>query len=474
MLTLALGPFLSVAALQEPSPSLERDLTAPSAWVRQEAARELASGDGDAEAWLLHELDRGSPPRRRALLYAAALRGSDDCFAALERAARRERRPEPNHAFALLLYGTFHPDAGTDPEADWKRAASDGERAFLVAGLLSRPERLGADAWRLLAARHPNRVVLGLLDAGELLLGRSLPAGGDEPVRASARLLTSVLPQQRPLSGDEVDWTSDLTLPLLWRVAARRDPPRTLDDLRGSTPVGAWRGLALALYELPADQRQEAFLWLRPRLRDAEAVAWAWGAAGDLGLDLPAPIEGAALVPGEVAGILRLALHRRAEAVEAAAARLEAARRAFRAGRGGEDLRLAAALVLALAGGEGDRELLREAIRKAAPRWRVTLQPVWRFAERSLDDPALERAWLTRWARRLGAGALGYLDAEGPRLVALVLAGGTQAAEESLRLAEVAPRLQALAEHDFAVDADVWADVVAFLLGPDYRWDAEP
>lgn len=455
---------LLLAAQSTPPADLLRALTVSDAAARQDAAREIAASGAGYEKWLLRQMRSGSPEGQRAMMLAAGLVGSDATLAALEELAVRGRKPDPQRAFALLVYGAFHPHAGVDPETDWRRASSPYERACLLSGLLAQARRFESDAWVTLAVQDPDPCVAALLEVADVLLGRSPPPRPAEPLSYSARLLTSVLPLQPRI--EDLVAARSWDPPPEWLIGARRRPARSFEELRSVPLAGAGFATALALGELERPERQDCFLWLDARLQDPGARAILWGLAGDLGLDLAG--AGERVDAAEVAGLLRLALQDPTRAERGAQARLAAARAAFHAAVSvGE--RLPAALLLALAGSAEDLETLRARIEAAEPRERLVLQPVWKFAQRGFGDPALQRRWIARWSRDLGAGHFGWLDRQGPRWTAYLLAGGSRAAEQDPRLQPRVPALERL-RHDYALDASLHYDVVEFLLGGSYRW----
>lgn len=95
------------------------------------------------------------------------------------------------------------------------------------------------------------------------------------------------------------------------------------------------------------------------------------------------------------------------------------------------------------------------------------LQPVWKFANRSLGTA--RKNWLESWSRELGAGWIGFLDKEGPRWVAYQLVGGTVAAEGREEIATPYPELQ-LVPKDYAGDHLLYRDLAVLLLDGVYRW----
>jgi hypothetical protein len=463
--------FVSLSAgllclTQSPPPAaLQRALAASDTATRLRAARELAEGGATWEKWLLRELGGGSPEEDRALVLACGLLGSEASFEALQRATDRGRKPEIERAFALLVYGALHPAAGADPKEDWKRGVTPYERACLLAGLLAQAHRFETDEWHALAIKDPDATASVLLEIADVLLGRSPPVRTADPLAMSGRLLTSILPQQPAVSW--IASAEDLGLPRAWQMAARQHPPRSLVALRAVPLADENAAVVLALYEVPESQRAELFAHFRTRLQAPEARAWLWGAAGDLGLDL-APVSLQTLDPAEVAGLLRLALRDPTAAERAALSRLALARKDF-AVADSPAARFPAALVLALAGGSEEHALLRQAIEVAAPRERLDLQPVWKYAQRGFGEAGLQREWIARWSRRLGAGAMGFLDREGARWTAYVLAGNTRAASQSPRMQPRIPALDCI-PHDHALDVSLHADVIEFLIGGEYRW----
>jgi hypothetical protein len=455
---------LLLAAQATPPADLQRALTVADAAARQRAAREIAASGASYEKWLLREMRSGSPEGQRALMIAAGLIGSPETLAALEALAVRGRKPDPQRAFALLVYGSFHPQAGADPEADWARAGSPYERACLLAGLLAQASRYEADAWVTLAIREPDPVADALLEVGDVLLGRAPPVRSSEPLSFSARLLTSVLPLQPRIVA--LDAAESWALPPEWLLGTRRTPGRRFEDLRTVPLAGPGFAIALALGELSRAEQIECFAWLDSRFLDPVARAILWGLGGDLGLDLGGATD--VLDPAAVAGLLRLALQDPTRAERGAQARLAAAHAAFEAAHSADE-RFPAALIFALAGGEREQEDLRLHLERTDPRERLALQPVWKFAQRGFGDLALQRSWIARWSRQLGAGHFGWLDRQGPRWTAFLLAGGTRAAEQDPRLQPRVPALERM-RHDYALDASLHSDVLEFLLGGSYRW----
>ncbi len=465
MLIASLLAGLLLAAQSAPPADLQRALTLADAAARQRAAREIASGGATYEKWLLRQMGRGSPEERRALMIAAGLLGSPETLAELESLAVRGRKPDPQRAFALLIYGCFHPNAGADPEADWKRGVSSYERACLLTGLLARSRCFESDAWVPLASREPDSCATALLEVAEVLLGRAPPVRSTDPLSYSIRLVTSVLPLQPSITDFQI--AESWGLPPAWVWGARHEPRRSFAELRSIPLAGTGSAIVLALPELDRSEQAPFFLWLNDRLQEPRSRAILWGLAGDLGLELP-PSTSVALDPAEVAGLLALALQDPTQAERGAQARLPHARTAFRAASNFTEL-FPAALVLALAGVPEDHELLRARIEAADARERLELQPIWKYAQRSFGDVSLQREWQKLWARRLGAGRQGWIDLEGPRWAAYLLTGGTRAAVQDPRLQPRIPALEQM-KHDYALDASLHSDVVEFLLSGSYRW----
>jgi hypothetical protein len=466
---LALVGLLAVSPLQEPSEALQRSLRLDSSATRYRAAEQLSVSGAEGEAWLLKEIGKGSPERQRALLLACALIGSERTLAKVEEAARRgsRRRADPQRAYALLLYGATHPEAGKVPELDWKRCQTDYERACLLAGLLARPQALRAGEWDELLADDGEAELGALLAAGRMLAGETLPMSEDADMRlAAAHLLTSVLPGAAGLPTETVQaWVG--RLPELWVAAARRAPSRSAAEARRLPAAASGMAAGLLLYEVAAEDRQEVFQHFDARLIDADARAWLWGTAGDLGLEFPAPETGERLDPAEVAGMLRLALRHGGRASQAARDRLPAARLRLDEGGLAQDL-WPAALVIALALADSeerdpdDLARLRDRVVDEDAAARVRLLPAWNLARGALSDPSVRAHWLSTWSRGLGAGPAGYLDREGPRWVAFLLVGDTQAAEERLPLRQ-APEGLALEARDYSRDHNLYRDVADYL-----------
>ncbi len=463
------------AGLQEPGEALRRDLTEQNPGLRREAAVAIAAMGRGAENWLAREVSKGSPGRRRALLLAAALMGTERSLALVERAVRPGGRPDQERAWALLLYGAHHPGVlEEEPRRTLRRAASDFERACLLAGLLTRAGDTDPEAWAEALgrrAREPRlRALLRMLHALVAARGQDGQQGpGEPPVgapEAAAVLLASTLPGAAPLPAAWLEGKEMAALPEIWRVAARRVPPRKLVELRSSPAGGPGGGLAMVLYELAEDQRQDAFDLLRERLVEAGPRLWLWGAAGDLGLALPEP--GEELSDPEVATLLRLAARDLETARGEARRRLPQARARFAARRPGRD-HWPAALVLALAGEEEDRDRLRESLRAADPVGRLRLQPVLQLALGNLDTEEARQGWFRRWSRDLGAGYFGWFDRQGPLWIAHLLVGGTEAATQVPELSREFPALHGSRDH--SRDDTLYPDLADLLLSGLYHWD---
>lgn len=453
-------------AAQEPTQAQQRALAADDVAMRFSAAQELAAGDEIAEKWLLREAGKGTEQRQRALLLAASLMGTTACQAVVEKAASRGRKPNPIRAFALLLYGQYHPAAGSEPRKDWDRCASDFERACLLAGLLAHPERLQVDPWPTLVAKRKEPTLEVLLDLSTRLVEAGEPPATD-PLAFSAALLASVDPRYPALPGEIFGALPAGGFPDLWWTSAPRFPARAWEDLRRQALVGEQVGLVLTLYEVEKGQQQALFDHFRMRTIGKAESGWLWGAAGDLGLEFPDPEE-EALTAHRVGGILRLARRDFPKAVLAAQASLPAARSVFRS-RTPFEQRWPAAVLLAIGQEERDLQVLKQAFQAASGVERHRLTPIWKFANRGLGEGALRDHWLDAWSRGLGAGWRGYQDIQGPRWTAYLLAGGSLAAENQAELAARYESLESLPK-DYSPDHILYRDLVEFLLSGNYRW----
>lgn len=457
--------LICAAPLQDPPPALQRAFQADQVHVRHDAARTLAVGDERAEAWLLQEVRKGTEERQRALLLAAALMGTPDCLKEVERAARKGRKPEPLRAFALLLYGSFHPAAGEDAAKDWERCSSEFERSCFLAGLLTRPQRMLVDPLPALIRKRKEQGPLTLLRLAEALPGNGYPSGTTLADRA-ASLLLSVDPRRAILELDVSD--ARYGFPALWSETQRQEPPRSLADMRRRTLVGERIGSALALLEMDAGDRQALFDHYVPRAVGEVESLWLWGTAGDLGLAFPAPEKDTQLRLCHAAGILRLYRRERHQGLTAARAYLALARADFASHRPLEH-RWGATLLLALAGEEADLLALKAAYQDADPVLTYRFAAVWQFANRRLGSADLIDHWLDVWCRDLGSGWQGYLDREGPRWVGYLLTGGSLAAENHDLLSTRHEGLEVVAK-DYALDHVVYRDIVEYLMDGDYRW----
>ena len=469
VLAIVLSGLLAVVSPQEPSAELQRALTLDSSTTRYRAAVRLAAMGGDGQAWLLKQVGKGSPERQRSLLLACALLGSEPALAEVEKVARRgsRRRADPQRAYALLLYGAYHPAAGEKPKEDWARCQSDFERACLLAGLLAHPARLVSRQWDAQLADSGAAELATLLAMGRLLAGEEVALSADVDARfAAAALLASVRPEAaaRPAAFVEAQRGR---VPALWVAAARRDPSRGAEQLRRLPAAGEGAAAGLILREVEPSARQEVFQHFHARLIEPQARAWLWGTAGELGLELPPPLDAERLDSAEVAGILELARTQSASAASAAAARLGAARaRLDEGGLAEETWPAALTLALVLADAEDrdaeDLQRLQSHLEQASAVDKVRLWPVWNLARGALAEAAVRDHWLAVWSRDLGAGAIGFLDVEGPRWLAYLLVGGTQAAEERLQLLEAYPALE-LASRDYSRDHNLYRDIADFL-----------
>ncbi|MGB0952480.1 MAG: hypothetical protein ACPG31_04605 [Planctomycetota bacterium] len=451
--------------MQDPPPALQRAFQADQVHVRHDAARSLAVGDERAEAWLLQEVRKGTEERQRALLLAAALMGTPDCLEVVERAARKGRKPEPLRAFALLLYGSLHPAAGEDAAKDWERCSSEFERSCLLAGLLTQPQRILVDPLPELIRKRKEEGPLALLRLAEALPGNGYPPGTTLADRA-ASLLLSVDPRRSLL---ELELGEDrYEFPALWSETRRQEPPRSLEQMSRRTLVGDRIGSVLALFEIEVDARQALFDHYAPRaVGDLESL-WLWGAAGDLGLSLPAPGKEEQLRLCHVVGALRLYRRDRARGLIFARSYLDLARADFADDRPLQN-RWGSTLLLAMVAEEQDVLALKEAYAVVDPVLTYRFAPAWQFANRRLGSADLVDHWLDTWSRDLDSGWQGYLDREGPRWVGYLLTGGSLAAKNHDLLSTRHKGLEIVSK-DYALDHVVYRDIVEFLMDGDYRW----
>ncbi len=451
---------------QEPDPALIRKLDAVEPGTRVQAAQELAELGSSIEKWLHKKVRSGSANRQRSLLLAAALLGSDDSWELIESEARRGRKAEANRAYALLLYGAYHPNAGTSAKSDWKRAATDFEKSCLLAGLLARSGEVDLDGFHMLIDRKGSdrqKALLAMLDGVQ---GRATAVDGEHGFGRGARLLTTLIGSNPPLPANDIaDLGKDL--PESWVLAAQRSPGRSLDLLK-STPLGGPSGaVVFALREVAADQRQQAFDFLKERVTESPSVEWLWGVAGELGLDLRRPSK-SALVRGEVAGLLRLALRNFPMAETWARDRAAVARQSLVGADGTGKGQMEAAMILALAGLPEDHDWFKQALENGTAQTRERLQPLWLLATRKLDTSVARGQWLSKWSRDLGAGSVGFLDREGPRWVALSLVSGSLALDEHEMLQGYADSFPTKLDHPFT--DEFYADLAAYLNSEEYRF----
>jgi len=139
-LLLAAGSLLA----QGPASSLQKEFASQDPATRLHAALRYVASESPDPKWLRKELHHGSPGRTRALLVAAALLGTEDSLSLVEEASRRGKRKDSLRAFALLLYGAFHPRVVAEFGESLHRPASSEERDLLLAGTLMQARRLPA------------------------------------------------------------------------------------------------------------------------------------------------------------------------------------------------------------------------------------------------------------------------------------------------------------------------------------------
>ncbi|MDA0666282.1 MAG: hypothetical protein O3A95_01735 [Planctomycetota bacterium] len=452
--------------MQAPTPALQRALISDDAVARFEAAREIATGDERTQSWILEEEEKGTAQYQRAILLAASLMGTEKTFAMVERASKRGRKADPNRAFALLLYGSFHPDAGIEASRDWDRCVTSFEQACLLSGLLSRPERLVVAPWPSLITSEKDAALIGVLDVALRLTGSK--ALGNHALSEAAVMLTSVNPRLDPLPAGLFEQQKQASYPDMWRLTARRTPERSLEDLQNQALVDEHIGLVLCLFEVQGKHRQALFHHDRSRAMGPTEQAWLWGAAGELGLEIPGPTK-PTLELHQVAGVLGLAQQNLKKAKEIAQSYSKVAGRAFSL-NASFTTRWTAGTILALSGMEADRLLLQQAFEKASGVERQRLNPIWKFANHGFEDETLRSYWLRHWIRDLGGSWIGYLDAEGRRWTAYLLLGGSTEAKNREPLSVAYPELEVLPK-DYAVDHVLYRDLAEFLLSDEYRWN---
>lgn len=466
MLVLNLITWLGLLLPQEPEPALIRKLDAVEPGTRLNAVVELAELGTGIEKWLHKKMNSGSANRQRSLMLVAALLGTEESWDLLDNESRRGRRAESKRAYALLLYGAYHPMAGLSAKDDWKRASTDFEKSCLLAGLLARPDEIDMDGFHALIDRKGTDRQKALLAMMDGLRGRPLSLNAESGFERGAQLLVTLLAEPAALTTAQIRELSD-QLPEPWALAAQRTPGRTLDQLKGM-PVGGPSGaVVFALRESDAGQRQAVFDYLKERVTEAPAAAWLWGEAGDLGLDLRRPTK-AELTTAEVAGLLRLALFQFQQAEEIAISRANVAREVLKEYSWPARGVFEAVVILALAGQPEDHDWFKEALETGTAQSRSQLQPLWLLATRKLDNGQARSQWLSNWSRQLGAGSVGFLDQEGPRWVALSLVAGSMAADEKEMLQGYTEPFPAKLDHPFT--DEFYADLATYLTSPQYRF----
>ncbi len=465
MLLTSLLLLPALLAFQEPDAALRRDLDSRDPGARRSAAVSVAALGPQAEDWLLHEVGKGSPARRRALLAAATLLGTPDSLEALEKAAKPGSRPDEVRAFALLFFGAHHPAAAERAEELWDRLPTDFERSCLLVGLLSRARELEGQG-ELSLGRKPDPRLRALVRVLQSLQGGKPAADPADLAEATAAALVSVLPGGSPLPEEAALLLEEGGLPE-WVLGARRAAPTTPAALR-SALLGGHPAVVLGLARVEAAEAAAAFAELDARVTEPAGRSWLWGVAGDLGLDLHA--RKGDLSDAEVAGLLRLARRDPARAASTAEAWRDRARDRWKA-EPSAAASWPAAVVLGLAPEAEDLELLRGAVAASSAADAQRLHPIWQFASGRTSSEESRRRWLSTWSRELGAGHLGFLDREGPRWAAYLLVSGTRTAEER---AELSVPIEAFAwKKDHARDSEVYADLAEWLLAGHFRWDLD-
>ncbi|MFQ5750256.1 MAG: hypothetical protein ACE5H3_12515 [Planctomycetota bacterium] len=185
---------------------------------------------------------------------------------------------------------------------------------------------------------------------------------------------------------------------------------------------------------------------------------------------MPPPPPGSVLEGAQVAGLVRLALHDPSRATLQARLLLPLAREIFAKGLPEGRKALPAVLVLALAPQPSDLDLLREQMEQCKGSSLAEFQPFWLLATGRLDSPGARTTWLRKWSRELGAGASGFLDREGRRFVALLLLGGTRAAESRASLLDPSFR-ELFGPRDYSSEDEFYGDLAEFLFSRHYAWN---
>jgi hypothetical protein len=462
--------FTGFFALQEPGAELVGGLDGPQPGDRMQAAEQIAALGPGVERWLEKRIGKGSALHQRGVLLAAALLDTPEAHVLLSDAARAGRRANPQRAWALLLYGMHHPQAGRDPARDWKRAATPFEGSCLLAGYLANEQIPDLPALRKAMGRKMTvrqQALLGLLEARA---GQRAVFEGKEPVLRGARLLASVIPGQLAVTPAELAELS-IGMPPLWVAAARRAPGRTLEELRGTTLGGENHSAVFALREVAADQQAVVFAYLAERVQAEPAASWLWGLAGELGLAFPA-LASDRIAKWEASGLLRLALLDWERAKSAAGARADVALAELVALESLDSSHMAAVLVLAIAGREADRAWFQTALADVPASLRSRIQPLWLLAAGQFGDDRAREALLSEWALRFGAGTSGYLDRAGQVYTALALLAGTESADEMLELRNYSAEFAG--ENDHPISDEFYLDVAQFLFSAHYHWRFDP
>ena len=466
MIFFALALPLLALLPQSPVPEVQRALNDRSTSARRLAAETIAAQGVELEGWLLKEMKKGAPVRQRALLLASALLGTPASFEVLLERVKKGRKPDELRAYALLLYGAFHPDAGRNLDRDKAFARSSFERSCLLAGFLARAGQMPTVDSALFLAKHSSPQELALLSMLAQLQGLP-PLASESPSGLSAQVLGSFLSSSAPVSKAHYQTLSGL-LPDAWLMGAFREPARAWSKLEKRSFSGELTSRLFALREFQPENQAVAFNALSKKIRQPQPLGWLWGLAGDLGLHLPLPADKTLALP-EVGGLLRLALHSRAPAVSLAYQRLGLARALLATERPFET-HWPAFLVLALTSDAADDVFFEEAFKRGSYEQNMKLYPVWLFRRPSQMTEEARQAWLRRWSRDLGAGGSGFLDHTAPVWVGNMLLGNTDAMGQILRLTTPIDSLTP-ETRDHSRQSALYEDIAEFLFSGLYHWD---
>jgi len=433
--------------------------------VRMEAALEMAEAGDFYSGWLTKNFDRGTAKRKRALLLAVSLLGTPESLVILDSQARRLRSANPVHSYALFLYGMVHPEAADDLKQTFKRASNSYERLCLIFGLCASPHRIQMASPKSILGRDKSPSVWAAFALLQSLRGVSSEWSAKNTEGVLVGLLASHFPMQLGITQKQIDGLPG-NAPLAWKEAAKRMVPRDEQAWASLPMAGPAEARVFALRELTGANRSKAALWYQNHVRTSQGKAWLYGHMVEMDFKLPLPKTGAWNSP-QVGAILLWGSQDFNAAQTAAILRLPAARLELAKASDPLDVWPEAALV-AMAGQEQDFVWFQEVLKNEEESIRRRFHPLWLLVSGRFSGSTARKDLLADYARELGAGTSGFMDAQAWKLAALFLMSGTRAALASPELSRCKDLVESPLEH--SLEDEVYADFLALLRSPLYRW----